>query len=59
MNLKQLEAFVQVSESGSFSKAAKELFLTQPTISSAYFLPGKGIECTVIYKKYKRSKPVR
>ncbi|MCB6379990.1 LysR family transcriptional regulator [Dorea formicigenerans] len=33
MNLKQLEAFVQVSESGSFSKAAKELFLTQPTIS--------------------------
>ena len=32
MNLKQLEAFVQVSESGSFSKAAKELFLTQPTI---------------------------
>ena len=34
MNLKQLEAFVQVSESCSFSKAAKELFLTQPTISA-------------------------
>lgn len=34
MNLKQLEAFVQVAESGSFSKAAKELFLTQPTISA-------------------------
>lgn len=34
MNLKQLEAFVQISESGSFSKAAKELFLTQPTISA-------------------------
>ena len=34
MNLKQLEAFVQVSESGSFSKAAKELYLTQPTISA-------------------------
>ena len=34
MNLKQLEAFVQVSESGSFSQAAKELFLTQPTISA-------------------------
>lgn len=34
MILKQLEAFVQVSESGSFSKAAKELFLTQPTISA-------------------------
>ena len=34
MEFKQLEAFVQVSESGSFSKAAKELFLTQPTISA-------------------------
>lgn len=34
MNLKQLEAFVHVAESGSFSKAAKELFLTQPTISA-------------------------
>lgn len=34
MNLNQLEAFVQVAEGGSFSKAAKELFLTQPTISS-------------------------
>lgn len=37
MNLKQLEAFVQVAEGGSFSKAAKELFLTQPTISSHIF----------------------
>ena len=34
MNLKQLEAFVQVAEGGSFSRAAKELFLTQPTISA-------------------------
>ena len=34
MNLKQLEAFVQISDSGSFSKAAKDLFLTQPTISA-------------------------
>lgn len=34
MNLKQLEAFVQVSEGGSFSKAARELYLTQPTISA-------------------------
>lgn len=34
MNLKQLEAFVQVAESGSFSKAAKALYLTQPTISA-------------------------
>ena len=53
MNLKQLEAFVQVSESGSFSKA------DTADNQCAYFLPGKGIECTVIYKKYKRSKSVR
>lgn len=34
MNLKQLEAFVCVADDRSFSKAAKELFLTQPTISA-------------------------
>lgn len=34
MNLKQLEAFVCVADNKSFSKAAKELFLTQPTISA-------------------------
>lgn len=34
MNLKQLEAFVQVAEGGSFSRAARELYLTQPTISA-------------------------
>lgn len=34
MNLKQLEAFVKVAEGGSFSKAAKDLFLTQPTVSA-------------------------
>lgn len=34
MNLKQLEAFVEVAEGKSFSKAAKKLFLTQPTISA-------------------------
>lgn len=34
MNLKQLEAFVQVAEKKNFSKAAKELFLTQPTVSA-------------------------
>lgn len=34
MNLKQLEAFVKVAEDKSFSKAAKALFLTQPTVSA-------------------------
>lgn len=34
MNLKQIEAFVLVAEKGSFSEAAKTLFLTQPTVSA-------------------------
>lgn len=34
MNLKQLEAFVQVAEKKSFSKAAQAMFLTQPTVSA-------------------------
>lgn len=34
MELKQLEAFVNVVELQSFSKAAQKLYLTQPTISS-------------------------
>ena len=34
MNLKQLEAFVKVAETKSFSAAAKLLYLTQPTVSA-------------------------
>lgn len=34
MDFKQLEAFVQVVRLGSFSKAAKALYLTQPTVSA-------------------------
>lgn len=34
MNLKQLEAFICVAETKSFSRAAKKLYLTQPTVSS-------------------------
>ena len=34
MNLKQLEAFVQVAEKKNFSKAAQAMFLTQPTVSA-------------------------
>lgn len=34
MNLKQLEAFVYVADGGSFSKAARDLYLTQPTVSA-------------------------
>lgn len=34
MDFKQLEVFVAVSKHQSFSKAARELFLSQPTVSS-------------------------
>lgn len=34
MNLKQIEAFVKVANNKSFSRTAKELYLTQPTISA-------------------------
>lgn len=34
MNFKQLEAFAVVAETKNFSRAAKELFLTQPTVSA-------------------------
>ena len=34
MNLKQLEAFVRVAETKNFSTAAKQLYLTQPTVSA-------------------------
>lgn len=34
MNLKQLETFVQVAEKKNFSRAAKAMFLTQPTVSA-------------------------
>jgi DNA-binding transcriptional LysR family regulator len=33
MNLKQFEAFVKVADTKNFSKAAAELFLSQPTVS--------------------------
>ncbi len=34
MNLKQIEAFLKLANNGSFSLTAKELFLTQPTVTT-------------------------
>ena len=34
MNIEQLEAFVHVATTGSFSKAGDILFLSQPSVSS-------------------------
>lgn len=53
MNLKQLEAFVYVAESGSFSKAAKELYLTQPTISAHISSLEKELEVRLFVRNTK------
>ena len=34
MDFRQLEAFCAIIECGSFSEAAKKLYITQPTISN-------------------------
>ena len=41
MEFKQLEAFVAVVDYGSFSEAARKLYLTQPTISTHIRSPGR------------------
>lgn len=53
MNLKQLEAFVEVAEGGSFSKAAKNLYLTQPTISAHVAALEKELEVRLFVRNTK------
>lgn len=53
MNLKQLEAFVAVAEGGSFSKAAKRLFLTQPTVSAHISSLEKELEVRLFVRNTK------
>ena len=36
IDMKELEAFVSVVDQGSFSRAAKSLYLTQPKIGRAH-----------------------
>jgi DNA-binding transcriptional LysR family regulator len=33
INFRQIESFVSIAKHGSFTKAAKELYLTQPTLT--------------------------
>lgn len=56
MNLKQLEAFVQVADGGSFSKAAKELYLTQPTISAHISSLEKELDARLFVRNTKEVK---
>lgn len=53
MNLRQLEAFVEVAEDGSFSKAAKNLFLTQPTVSAHISSLEKELEVRLFVRNTK------
>ena len=53
MELKQLEAFVEVAESGSFSKAAKRLFLTQPTVSAHILALEKELDIRLFVRNTK------
>ncbi len=53
MNLKQLEAFVKIADNGSFSKAAKELYLTQPTISAHISALEKELDARVFVRNTK------
>ncbi len=57
MNLKQLEAFVEVVESRSFSKAAKSLYLTQPTISAHISSLEKELNAKLLIRNTKEVYP--
>ena len=56
MNLRQLEAFIKVSDSKSFSKAAQELYLTQPTVSAHIQTLEKELKYAIKQRKINRLK---
>lgn len=53
MNLKQLEAFVHVADLGSYSKAARHMFLTQPTVSAHIFSLEKELNAKLFIRNTK------
>ena len=50
MNLKQLEAFVEVAEGGSFSKAAEKLYISQPAITQTIKKLEEQLEGKLFYR---------
>ncbi|MBO1307315.1 LysR family transcriptional regulator [Enterococcus sp. 669A] len=52
MNLHSLEIFIEVAERGSFTEAARNLYVTQPAISKAI----KNIEVELSVKLFQRDK---
>lgn len=57
MNFRQLEVLVSVIRCGSFSKAAEELFLTQPTISAHIRSLEDELEVVLIKRGHKTAIP--
>ncbi len=53
MNIRQLEYFVKVYESGSFLKAADSLFHLPAGIEPGSGHAGTGIKCTAFYRNHK------
>ena len=57
MDFKQIEAFINVMQYGSFSKAADATFLTQPTISTHIKSLEDELGVTLIRRKGRGSEP--
>lgn len=54
MDFRQLESFISITKNKSFSKAAKELYLTQPTISNHIQNLEKELKTTLINRNNKQ-----
>jgi len=59
MEFKQLEAYVKVYEMQSFSKAAEELFLSQPSVSAYINALEQGLKTQLIYRSTKEFLPTK
>ncbi len=57
MEFKQIEAFVAVVRTGSFSKAAEKLFLSQPTVSSHVNTLEKELNLQLIDRTHRKAVP--
>ena len=53
MKLRQLEIFVYVADTRSFSKAAKQLYLTQPTVSAQIATLEKELQARLFVRNTK------
>ena len=59
MEFKQLEAYISVVKNRSFSKAAEELFLTQPTISSSISSLENELGVVLLDRGSKETRPTK